>query len=284
MMAHDPEMLSEEEATRLWGRAAQLQAEAGGDVPAPTVGAEGIGAPLRQYALTEVRSAASEAGIADQFVEAALADIRVGRLHGDERRGGALARRFLNHPPDTITIQRVVDASPQKVLSAMEAVFTSESFRLTLTDQQGDPLDGGMLVFAMPGMRTPFERGFAFEASDAGLKQMFVSLRPVDEPIGGCEITVQSPVTSHNIGLGLGMFVTTVSGGVGLGGLGAIALALGTGPVGVIGGVLLGAGLGAGLGVKGFRALYHFSMRRATRALNGLVGAVAARAKGTWQA
>ena len=64
----------------------------------------------------------------------------------------------------------------------MEAVFPGEPFRLTLTDQQGDPLDGGMLAFALPGPRTPFERGFAVETTDAGLKQVFVSLRPVDNP------------------------------------------------------------------------------------------------------
>ncbi len=279
MTERDPEILSEEEAARVWGRAAQLQAEAAGDVPAPTVETDEDGPPSRGYALAQVRSAALEAGIAEQFVEAALADIRVERLLGNERRGHALARRFLNHPPNTITVQRVVAATPQEVLSAMEAVFPGEPFRLTLTDQQGDPLDGGMLAFALPGPRTPFERGFAVETTDAGLKQVFVSLRPVDEPIGGCVITAQSPVTSHNLGFGLGMLVTTLTGGVGLGGLGALGIAIGIGPVGAIGGVLLGAGLG----VKGFRALYHFSMRRATKALEGLVGAVAARAKGIWQ-
>jgi hypothetical protein len=40
--------------------------------------------------------------------------------------------------------------------------------------------------------------------------------------------------------------------------------------------------LGAGLGIKGFRALYSASMRRARTALEGLVGAVAVRAKGVW--
>ena len=283
MTEHDPEILSEEEAARVWGRAAQLQAQAAGDVPRPTAETDDDGPPSRGYAVAHVRAAALEAGIADRFVQAALADVRVERLHGNERRGHALARRFLNQPPDTITVRSVVEATPQEVLSAMQAVFPSEPFRLRLTDQQGEPLDGGMLAFALPGMRTPFERGFAFETTEAGLKQVFVSLRPVDDPIGGCAITAQSPVTSHNRGLGLGMLVTTVTGGVGLGTLGALGIAIGIGPVGVIGGVLLGAGLGAGLGVKGIRALYHFSMRRGTKALEGLLGAVAARAKGTWQ-
>lgn len=280
MTERDPEILTEEEAARVWGRAAQLQAEAAGDVPAPIVETDDDGPPSSGYPLTQVRSAALEAGIAHQFVEAALAGIRVERFRDTGGRGHPLARRFLNHPPDTITVQRFVEATPQEVLSAMQAVLPGEPFRLTLTDQEGDPIDGGLLVFALPSLRTPFERGFAFETMEAGLKQVFVSLRPVDEPTGGCEVIAQSPVTSHNLGLGVGMVVTTLTGGVGFGGLGALGIAIGIGPVGAIAGVLLGAGLG----VKGFRALYDFTRRRATKALEGLVGAVAVRAKGIWQA
>ena len=92
-------------------------------------------------------------------------------------------------------------------------------------------------------------------------------------------MTVHSPVTSHNIGFGIGMFAATLTGGAGFVAFGALGLAIGIGPVAAVGGVLLGAGLG----VKGFRALYAYAMRRARRALEGLVGAVAVRAKGVWR-
>jgi hypothetical protein len=134
------------------------------------------------------------------------------------------------------------------------------------------------LIFDLPGVNSPFERGFAYETTDAGLKQLFVSLRPLEGAAASCEMTVHSPVTSHNIGLGLGTLVTTVSGSIGAGALGAVGVAVGVGPVGAVGGLLLGAGLG----VKGFRSLYAFAMRRSKKALDGLVGAVAVRAKGVW--
>ena len=279
MTSSDPDILSEEEAARVWRRAAQLQAEAAGDVEPPTVDEDHDMLHSAGYALTQVRSAALEAGIDDRFVEAALVDIRAGRLLAKEQRGHSLARRFLNHPSNTIAIRRVVEATPQEVLSAMEAVFPSEPFRLTLADQHGDPLAGGLLVFDLPGMRSPFEHGLAYETTRAGLNQVFVSLRQVEGPTASCEVTVHSAITSQNRRFGFGLVAATATGAAGLGALGALGLTVGIGPVGAIGGLLLGAGLG----VKGARASYHFSKRRAQGVLERLAGAVAARAEGGWR-
>ena len=63
MAEHDPEILSEEEAARLWERAAHLQAEAARRIEAPDV--RGAATAPAGYALTRVRSAALEAGIAN---------------------------------------------------------------------------------------------------------------------------------------------------------------------------------------------------------------------------
>ncbi len=283
MAEHDPEILSEEEAAHLWERAAQLQAEAAGRVEEPD--AHGAALPAPGYALTHVRSAALEAGIADEFVDAALADLRAERGLPTAK-DNSVARRFLDHPPDVITVRRVVEATPQVVLSAMEAVFPDEPFRLTLTDQQGDPLDQGVLVFDIPGAVSPFSQGFAHTMRESGLKQVFVSLRPMDGSTPSCEMTVYSPVTTHNLGLGIGMVVTTLTGGVGfgVGMLGGTALAA----LGVAAGLALvvpavGVLVGGGLGVKGYRALYRYALRGGRKALEGLVGAVAVRAKGVWQ-
>jgi len=277
MKENDPEILSEEEAARLWARAAQLQAEAAGRVSAPE--GEGDVAPASGYALTHVRAAALEAGISTEFVEAALTDLRVERTVPTAR-GHALARRVLRDPPDTITVRRLMEATPQEVLSAMQAVFPDAPFRLTLMDQQGDPLHGGVLVFDIPSNNNnnPFDTGFAFAAKEAGLRQVFVSLRSIERSVPSCELTVHSPVTSHNIGFGLTMVAATLSGGAGLASLGALGVVIGLGPVGAI----VGAFLGAGAGAKGFQAVYAFAMRRARRSLEGLVSAVAARASGVW--
>ncbi|TDJ53062.1 MAG: hypothetical protein E2O47_08445 [Gemmatimonadetes bacterium] len=278
MVEHDPEILSQEEAARLWQRAAQLQAEAAGRVEPPDV--NGVAVASSGYALAHVRSAATEAGIAIEFVDAALADLRVERARPRAEQSNSLARRFLNNPPDTITTRRLIEATPQEVLSAMEAVFPDRPFRLTLTDQQGDPLDQGVLVFDMQGANSLLlQGGFAFETREAGLRQVFVSLRAVEGSTSGCEMTMHSPVTSHNLGLGLGLIVSAISAGVGGFVLGTLGMVLGIGPMGGVAGVLVGAGLG----VKGYRALYRYAIRRGQKALEGLIGAVAVRAKGVWQ-
>jgi hypothetical protein len=277
MAERDPEVLSEQEAARLWERAARLQAEAAGKVEPPAVHDEST--PSSGYALAHVRSAALEAGIGTEFVDAALADLRVERAHPPVEKSTSLARRFLNHPPDTITARRVIEATPQEVLSAMEAVFPGEPFRLTLTDQQGDPLDRGVLVFDIQGSTTLLlQGGFAFETREAGLRQVFVSLRSIEGSKSSCEMTMHSPVTSHNLGLGIGLIVSALGAGLGGFAIGALGLAAGVGPLGAVAGVLVGAGLG----VKGYRALYRYALRRGGKALQGLVGAVAVRAKGVW--
>jgi hypothetical protein len=279
MAERNGDILSEEEAAQVWRRAAQLQSESDGGVEALELDSGDDGIPSTGYALTNVRSAAQEAGIADEFVEAALTELSVARALPRGPSGQALARKFLNQQSNIITVRKVIEAKPDEVLSAMQAVLPNEPFRLILADQQGDPLDGGALVFDFPGMKHPFERGFAFAMTDVGIRQVFVTLRPIEGPISSCEMIIQGPVTSHNTGFGLGIFVATLTGAAGFGALGAVGLALGMGPVGAIGGVLLGAGMG----VKGYRAVYNLAMRRAKKALEGLGGAVAVRTKGIWQ-
>ncbi len=280
----NPEILTEEEASRLWERAAQLQAEASGN-PEPT-DLQTAAVPNTGYSLTDVRSAALEAAIGEEFFEAALTDLRSERTLPAVGGGGALARRFLKDPPSTITVQRILQASPQAAFEAMEAVLPEEPFRLTLTDQQGDPLDQGLLVFDIPEMPSPLSRGFAFEARDGGLQQVFISLRPIEGSTPSCEITLYSHVTSHKVGLGLGMLMATLFGGSGLavGWLGGIAIGTvgaftGIAPIAAVGGAVAGGALG----IKGFRVSYHSGIKRARTALEKIAGAVGARAKGAWK-
>jgi hypothetical protein len=277
MTERDPEILSEEEAARLWGRAAQLQAEAAGRVETPEV-TDGL-LPPPGFALTTVRSAAVEAGIANEYVDAALADLRAERALPKVKKGNSLARKFLDHPPESLSVRRVVEATPQEVLSSMEAVFPADPFRLILTDQQGDPLDRGVLVFDMQAASSVLlQGGFAFETREAGLRQVFVSLRSIEGSSSSCEMNIHSPVTSQNLGLGIGLFLSTIAAGAGGFVFAGLGVAVGIGPVAGIGGILLGGALG----VKGYRALYRYALRRGKKALDGLIGAVAVRAKGGW--
>jgi len=280
----NPEILSEEEASRLWERAAQLQAQAFGN-PDPT-DPQPTSVPDTGYSLTDVRSAALEADIGEEFFEAALTDLRSERTLPTVGEGRTFAQRFLKDPPNTITLQRILEASPQAVFEAMEAVLPEEPFRLTLTDQQGDPLDRGLLVFDIPEMPSPLSRGFAFEARDGGLQQVFISLRAIEGSAPSCEITVFGHVTSHKVGLGLGMLMATLFGGSGfavgwLGGIaiGTVGVFTGIAPVAAVGGAVAGGALG----IKGFRVSYHSGIKRAQNALEKIAGAVAARAKGAWK-
>ncbi len=284
MADRDPEILSEEEAGRLWERAAELQAEAAKRIEPREV--SNLESVPQGYALTHVRSAALEAGIGTEFVDTALADLRSERALPKAQKSHPLARRFLKNPPHTITVRRVIDATSQDVFSAMEAVFPEEPFRLTLIEKQGDPLRQGILTFDIQGLDTTLPHGFAYAAREIGLRQVFVSLRTIEGSRPSSEMTVHSPITSHNIGLAIGTLAGTLGGAIGFGvgvaggvGLAALGLASGIVPVIAIGGVVAGGGLG----VKGFRALYHYSVHKARKAIEGLVGAVATRAQGGWQ-
>ncbi|HAB30663.1 MAG TPA: hypothetical protein DCE19_08080 [Gemmatimonadetes bacterium] len=296
-MESNPEFLNEEEAAQLWQRAAQLQAEAARraeKAESDRAETEASGetadvAPPEGYALTHVRSAALEVGIANEFVDAALADLRAGRALSQEKRGWRLARWFLKDPPEAQTARRVIEAAAVDVLSATEAVFPGEPYRLTLTDRQGDPLKGGFLVFDVQGLNSPFPRDFALEAKYGGIRQVFLSLQPIEEATPSCEVTLRSPVAwSHNQDLAVGGVVTGITGAVGLGlGLaGAVAVAaIGLSGIGVVVApaiLVAGGATGGGLGVKGYRARYRHAMRRGQRALDGLLGAVAGRAEGGW--
>jgi hypothetical protein len=280
MAERDSEILTEVEAAQLWERAAQLQAEAARRIEAPDVADDETTAS--GYALSHVRAAALEAGIGNEFVDAALADLRSEQARPAIAKATSLAKRFLGNPPDALVIKRIVEATPEEVMAAMEGVFPGDQFRLALVDQQGDPLDRGVLIFDVQGYTSPFPQGFALEAKWGGFRQVFVSLRAIDGPARFCEMTVHAPVISHNVGLLQGVIAGAIPGGAGM----FVGTAIGMGLLGVapVAVVLAGVGLltGGGLGVKGYRAVYHYCMRRGTAALEGLAGAVALRATGVW--
>lgn len=286
MAEREDDILSGADAERVWRLSAQLQAEATGSVEAPEVAGAHDSESSSGYPLTRVRSVAREAGIDDTFVDSALADLRAWQALSQVGRGHSLAWKLLGDPPDMVIVRRVIEAAVEEVVSAMHAVLPGEPFRLTLRDRQGDPQQGGALLFDLPAMKTPFERGFAFETSEAGLRQILVSIRPIEGSTGSCEMTVHSAMTAHNTGFTIGLLAATLTGAVGFGAFAALGVAVG-GMLGLAAGVAPVAGVSGGLlgtvlGLKGFRGIYRLAVRRARGALDGLVGAVAARAEGVW--
>ena len=147
---------------------------------------------------------------------------------------------------------------------------------------------GGVLVFDIQGLNAPFPQGFALESKYGGMRQVFLSLRPIEGAKPSCEMTLRSPLSwSQNTqDLAAGGILTGIGGGVG-GALGVAAVtvlsaALGFGAVAAVLGALGGAAAGGGLAAKAYRAIYRYTKRRGGRALDGLLGAVAGRAEGGW--
>ncbi|MDH5590884.1 MAG: hypothetical protein OEZ37_12620, partial [Gemmatimonadota bacterium] len=247
-MTRDPAHLTEEEANRLWQRAAQLQAEAArrSEALAITEGTAELDEEMRTgvpdgYALEHVRAAALEAGIGGTYVEEALADLLADRVATPRlRRSQRIARRMLGDPPPTVTARRVIRADAGEVLRAMEAVLPAAPYHLVLRDRHGDPAQGGAMVFDIPdaGFAGAGKGGFAGHASFADLRQVYVNLREVDA--GTCELTVRGPVAwAYPLNAGFSLVFTGMGTGLGLAAGSGVAALVGAG----------GAALGIGVGL-----------------------------------
>jgi hypothetical protein len=302
-MPDEREYLTEEEATRLWKRAVELQADDARDAEARAAqGATGhLGDAVTAgegYALTHVRSAAIEAGIEADFIDAALADLRAEQAFPTRARGpgGRLARIILGRPENAVTVRRVVKASSADVIAALEVVLPAAPYNLTLRDQRGDPTAGGILIFDILGASFTGQAsgGFAGEASWADFRQVLVSLRDLQTDPASVEITLRAPVAwAFGINAGFCGLFAILGGGLGLGlgsagaaGVAALAAALGLsgGAVGaLVALVVTGGAVGGGLAsTKLYRTVYRYVVAKGRTALEGLLAAVAAKAQGGW--
>jgi hypothetical protein len=292
-MADEREFLSEHEARRLWERAAQLQAEEARRAEARAASEAGesvLGDGSDRgdgYALTHVRAAAMEAGIGEDFVEAALAEVHAERA---TRRASPGTRRFsrwfLGGPSDSISVRRVIRTTPVQVLQAMERLLPEEPYQLTLRERVGDPESGGTLVFDIQGVgfTTQGVPGFKGDASQGDLRQVFVTLSRLPGDGQRTEVTVRSPVAwAFRLNAAASGGLSVLGGGIALLLAGAIGSGLPfLGPIGF--GVLVATGGTAGGAgtLTLMRAVYRYGLRRGSRALEGLLAAVAAQAEGGW--
>lgn len=296
MMSDPNETLTEDEARRLWQKAAQLQAEAARRAEALSAGSDAADGGDEEassradgYALAHVRAAALEAGIGPEYVDAALADVRAERAlsGGREAPKRLVARWIMGSPPGEVTARRVVRASPTEVLSAMEETLPGEPYTLLLRERIGDPAAGGTLVFDIQGVGfTTYTPGSNFkgDATFADLRQVLVTLVPLPGEPPRTEVTVRSPVAwAVGINAALSGGLSVAGGVLGLGaGVAAATGLLALGPVGA--GILAAVGGGGGwaASLAGFRKLHRYGLDRGTRALEGLLAAVSAKAEGGW--
>ncbi|MBK6844660.1 MAG: serine/threonine protein kinase [Gemmatimonadetes bacterium] len=281
-------VLTESEANLVWRRAAQLQAEAASRLEsrtreqvalARTDGRDGAGRePSGGFRVTAVQAAAEEAGISRQFVSLALAELRAdtGAGQGMVARSAepsAIVRATLGRTPRTISISRVFDHSPRRVLAAMGMALQRAPAGLRLRETiGGHALHGGVLVFDIQGME-------GYTSSGTGVAygnylwswtryQMWVkTLRAQLAPVGGdssrCEVTLTIEPPEGRAGALWESFGFGAGGGVDWGHGGSAPRQEGDprGALRAADGAPLLAG-GASLGALGNRLLYQYAIRQ----------------------
>lgn len=271
--------LTEEEARRLWERAAELQAEADphgqpsdgdSDVPADTASPG--------YAVDVVRQAALDAGIGPEFVDKALVEVRA------EAEGGRLDRwadRFLKDAPKWLTVRRTVDASPEEAYASLQRVLPNSPYDFNLIGTRGaSPLEGGRLIFEVPnqvGFGTSGNSTVFDIRQHAGILEIEVSLRAVGEDGTQTEIEITAQLAA---GRRVAFMAAQAVGGVGAGAgflITGFIISMLFGPEAMS--ILASAAVGAGGGFLGasraFRPLFRWALRRAEKAFERLISAIA---------
>ncbi len=284
------QVLSAEQAQAVWLRAAQLQMEAASRIEARSrkamlPDAVETGVPTSGYRLADVSAAAAEVGIGDEFVALALAELPATRadagapvLSAWEDRAATTA---LGSSQRSISVSRVIRAAPARVLEALGRIAPGHPYGMRFLETQGGhPLDGGILLFDVPG----FVSGQLVSAqglSMFGYRMEQVELRRVQVRLhalageAGTEIVIYGdlrPGVRANW-----RFSRWWAGGTGLIGGGiAFAAAMETGlaaaaaALPVAGGVLVAAALG----FASYRFMFRHALKKAIQELDGLLIAI----------
>ena len=294
-------VLSEEQAAAVFERAARLQAEAlqrldTRAVPealraagsAPAAGADPT-TPDAGYKLTHIRQAAVEAGISEQYVALALAEVQppagalapvaVGNTWVERNASSLLGTR-----DRSVSAQRIVRAAPRRVLRALGAAFQRHPLALVpLRTVGGHPLDGGVLVFRLPetvsasnGSTDPVSQQWSALRQYLGAEDLQAMLRPIPGDPDACQVTLVAdlrPGVRWNVGLssGLGVVLGTLTGVFGANvGLQALALSFGS-AVGFGASVAMAA---AATTLLAYRPLYRYLVRRAASEMSRAIDAI----------
>ncbi|MBK6485929.1 MAG: serine/threonine protein kinase [Gemmatimonadetes bacterium] len=283
-------VLDEPTAKAVWLRAAQLQADASRRVQERTAQAEEFATglhsavPTSGYRLGDVASAAVEAGIGEEFVQLALAELpddAPGKPVGRDAGGTRVERLVLGNAEQSIRVSRIIPASPRAVLDAIGKVLPSHPYALLFRDVVGGhPLDGGVLTFTskemsmgdyMNGQGTNMLR---YHLSSLGASLLRVTLHPVAGDANRCEMVITTDLRSGisknaKIGFGIGAGTGGVGATIGVG----IALAASV-PLAIIPGILGAVGaIGYGT-MRLVRVGFRYSLNKARGELEHLLDAV----------
>jgi hypothetical protein len=202
-------VMSEDAAQAIWRRAAQLQAETlqrldtqrANTALVASSTASGV-APTSGYRLDHVRQAALEAGISGQFFDLAMAELPRGnagaplKIAPETSRLERNATAFLGTNERSLSVSKIIDAPPALVLQALGSVWRLPPYALELRAPiGGHPLDGGILVFDLPGLvsvmdGSPINPTWYATRHTLEATQLQVTLKPVAGRGNATEVTV----------------------------------------------------------------------------------------------
>jgi len=301
--------LSSDEAMLVWRRAAELQAEAAARLESrmrAVSGTKQLGttsmAPVDMhndptasdqrdgtitppqtdaYRFRDVEAAAVEAGISQRYVALALDELRASPnalqlAQPIPQWKETLATRLFGTTQRTLSVTRRYAASPRAVLQVLGRSLQGAPWSLSLRDTLGGhPLDGGVLVFDLPGM---VDGNYKWTWTRYGLyvPELRVSLSAAPGSAKACEVTIHVDLRKGlmpNIA-GYGMLA---SGGGAFGGLiggliGKKALLLAGAAIG--GPALAGAVLTAVALLATAGPLYRWEIRKTEAELQAALAAI----------
>jgi predicted Ser/Thr protein kinase len=288
--------LSSDDAAAVWRRAAELQAEAaarlevraraGNDTRAlvPVSASDAASnVPTDAYRLRDIEAAAVEAGISQRYVALALDELRakpagVSLAPTVSARRDRFATRVFGTSQRTISVTRRYQLPTRTVLQALGRTWQGFPWALTLRETLGGhPLDGGVLVFDLPGMSSA-NSDYKWSWTRYGVysPQVRVTLAPVPGDSRSCEVTMtvdlRPGITPNLIAVGV-----ISSGGMSVGGV--IGLAVAKKALALVGAAIFGpaaaAGVLVGAAVLAFSGpLYRWEVRKAEEEMSAALAAI----------
>lgn len=277
----------------VWQRAAQLQAEAAHRmernvaINRDATAQHSAVSDTSGYSARDVEESAVDAGISRQYVAIAMAERQSQQANAPMLVGEAEDRRvttLLGVTARSISVSRIITASPRATLEAIGRVATAKPFQLTLESVVGGhPLDGGIMRFkvptlyeAMSGQMVSIMSGLVYRCSQIDLYELNVTLAARGTPARpACEVVISGDLRKgqrKNVKFSswtMGTLAVT---------FGAVA----TGVTSAIAGSMLlavGPAAAAAAGIAGFSGLayrwaYRSALQKTHEELEGLLRAI----------
>jgi hypothetical protein len=265
------EHISEAQASEVWRRAAELQAEAERRSEARALEAPRV-APEGALPVAEVTAAAVEAGISPEFVRQALAEVASESPDEPRGAGARLTDLLMGRASRSLAATRAVAASPAAVLAAIQRILPGQPYGFALVESLGDPLAGGTLILELTTDGMGSHPKLKMLAA-TGCRRVRVTLRP---GAAGCEVDLVGELRAS-------LAEPTVLGGtlVGFGGGGGGLLAgfVGIKLMGLAGAAIflpMAAGMAAAgtLAIAAHRSYYRWCLREGSKELAAILATV----------